>query len=309
MDAHAHAHGPTMPSPVGLGNIKLAMWLFLVSEIMFFAGLIGAYIVLRFGTPDWIAPYDILAVRITAANTFLLICSSVTMVKAFQWSDFGDRKRAIAYLVATIIGGACFVGVQVYEYKHLFHKPSEALLHHVEHIAHERGIHLDDAHAAAEPVRIMETSLQEESTASEQEAVVKQAYALLHEGRPEVRGRGSARLEAQLAAQEWDKAVMDGAVLPLVEAFPDDKTIQKYGKHHNLYPEGFVPGRDVFTSTFYIMTGFHGAHVSGGVIALIVILCFYITRKAGTLALEVVGLYWHFVDLVWILLFTIVYLM
>jgi heme/copper-type cytochrome/quinol oxidase subunit 3 len=72
-----------------------------------------------------------------------------------------------------------------------------------------------------------------------------------------------------------------------------------------------TPGDDIFAATFYTLTGFHGAHVMAGVITLIILLLRsgggrYNAQNHG--AVEYAGLYWHFVDLVWILLFTIVYL-
>lgn len=314
--SHDHGHGPTEPTAIGLPNVKLCMWLFLVSEVMFFAGLIGSYIVIRFGTAGWPNPYDILAVRITAFNTFLLICSSVTMVKAFQWSDAGNRSRAMKYLAATIFGGALFVGIQVYEYRHLLHAPSSALLHAVEHEMNKRGLHAARAggHGALEPVgaegpRIIlaSTGMSPEEKQNEQ---LLRLHSVLAEGRPRV--KKTAPPSQQQPLREWDRRVLEETI-QLAALFPEDdsfrRTISTFGKHHNIYPEGFIPGRDNFTSTFYIMTGFHGFHVAGGVVALIVILAFYALRRAGTMAIEVVGLYWHFVDLVWIILFTIVYLM
>ena len=317
----SHGHGETMPPAIGLPNVKLCMWLFLVSEVMFFAGLIGAYIVLRFGTAGWPDPYDILAVRITAFNTFLLICSSVTMVKSFQWSDFGDRRKAMIYLALTILGGATFVGIQVYEYRHLLETPSTAMLHHVEHLMEERGLALpghdaDHEHAAAPGAgspTIVLASMQEGGDSADlttrQNAQLVELHSLLTEARPDVPETAAPSEKEDQHA--WDLKVMQETI-ELAALFEGDLNrdwMVKYGTHHNLYPEGFIPSRDVFTSTFYIMTGFHGAHVAGGVIALIAIFCFYAMRRAGTMALEVVGLYWHFVDLVWIILFTIVYLM
>jgi len=80
-------------------NQKLGMWVFLASEVMFFTGLIGAYIILRFGTDAWALPGlpleeggTPLNIQLTALNTFLLICSSVTMVKAFASIEHGDQK-------------------------------------------------------------------------------------------------------------------------------------------------------------------------------------------------------------------------
>src|SRR5436190_626241 len=67
----------------GMTTLKFAIWLFLASEVMFFAGLIGAYIVLRAGTPTWPVVSQVLNVPLVALNTFILIVSSVTMVQAY----------------------------------------------------------------------------------------------------------------------------------------------------------------------------------------------------------------------------------
>ena len=175
---------------------KFAIWLFLGTEIMFFAGLIGAYIILRSGAQSWPNPADRLAIDLTAFNTFVLIISSYFMVKSLFAMEKGDQGGAVKWLVATILGGSFFVGVQVFEY------------------------------------------------------------------------------------------------IKLIE-------------------EGATPNVDIFWSTFYAMTGFHGFHVIVGVIWLICALVK--TMRGGYSAinyqgLELAGLYWHFVDLVWVLLFTIVYL-
>lgn len=313
MSDHAHGpHGPTMPPAVGLPNVKLAIWLFLVSEVMFFAGLIGAYVVLRFGTDGWPDPYDVLAVRLTAFNTFLLICSSVTMVKSFQWSDYGNHNKALVYLALTIVGGTIFVGIQAMEYKHLLSTPSAHMLHHVEAMMEERGIeiphHHDDEgehHADASDHVIVHVSTEGATVQEDHEAeVLLMAFERLHEPRMKAK-----TLEEKREVAEWDRELFDEVIVELAATFPEDKAIRTYGRHHNLYPEGFIPSRDVFTSTFYIMTGFHGAHVSGGVVWLIILFIIYAMGRRTTMGLEVAGLYWHFVDLVWIILFTIVYLM
>jgi cytochrome c oxidase subunit III len=186
-------------------NLKLGMWVFLLSEVMFFTSLIGAYVILRFAHPDqFAAPGEVLNVPLTAINTFVLICSSVTMVKAFAAVERDDQKGLKLWLLATIVLGSTFVGVQVYEYIHL-----------------------------------------------------------VHEG-----------------------------FVPMREAYAAE-------------------GGPLYGSTFYLMTGFHGLHVTIGVLCLIFVL-FRATRGAysSTQAggVEIIGLYWHFVDLVWIVLFTIVYL-
>jgi len=94
---------PPVPAEPGLPiyNNKLGMWVFLASEVMFFTGLIGAYVILRFGAPgEWAKPNVVLNVPLTGINTFILICSSVSMVKAFAAISAGDRKGLSRWLLA-----------------------------------------------------------------------------------------------------------------------------------------------------------------------------------------------------------------
>ena len=181
---------------LGIHSKKIGMWVFLASEVMFFTGLIGAYIVLRFGYPEWPVPSTILNVPLTALNTFILICSSVTMVKAFASVADGDQRGLTRNLLLTFLLGATFLSIQVHEYLELVH-------------------------------------------------------------------------------------------------------------------HGLTLGSSLFGSCFFTLTGFHGAHVFGGVICVLVTWLKALRggySQANHVGVEIVGLYWHFVDLVWIILFTIVYL-
>ncbi len=224
--AHAAAMSPPVEAEIGSGvyNEKLGMWVFLGSEIMFFTALIGSYIILRFAEPGhWAQPGQILNVPVTAINTFFLICSSVTMVKAFAAVQDGNHKGLVLWLLATVAIGATFVAIQVFEYVQLFH------------------------------------------------------HGMLPSGYRE----GSELAEAAAQGVAWKS----GAALPA--------SVGLYG------------------STFYTMTGFHGFHVTVGVLCLAYVLWRAIQGKYTSTdhrGVEVVGLYWHFVDLVWIVLFTIVYL-
>jgi heme/copper-type cytochrome/quinol oxidase subunit 3 len=202
------------PSSFGVYNLKLGMWVFLLSEVMFFTGLIGAYIILRFARPEQFAePGVVLNVPLTALNTFILICSSVTMVKAYAEIERGNQKGLRIFLLATVVLGLIFLGVQAIEY----------------------------------------TKLAQE---------------------------GFVPMAARYAA---------------------------HGRHGG----EAVLGGPLYGATFYTMTGFHGTHVSIGVFCMIytTIQAFRGRYSAANLGgVEIMGLYWHFVDLVWIILFTIVYL-
>ncbi|HEV8595326.1 MAG TPA: heme-copper oxidase subunit III [Thermoplasmata archaeon] len=113
---------------------KLGMWIFLVTEIFFFTGLIAAGLALRVRVPlcaegvppvgaCWPSPASAdfpLNIPITAINTFVLIVSSFTMAEAVHAAQLGNQSRLKAYLAATLILGGTFVGIQVYEYTRLF---------------------------------------------------------------------------------------------------------------------------------------------------------------------------------------------
>src|SRR6476620_7880648 len=97
------------------------LWLFLSAGIMFFAGLIGTYIVLRFGAMAWPAPHDVhLSEPIGAFNTFVLICSSVTIVLALEAAKLNHTSKAKGYMLLTLILGSVFLGVKAYEYSQKF---------------------------------------------------------------------------------------------------------------------------------------------------------------------------------------------
>ena len=130
---HAHGAGHTHHEPplmahgsvlqTGISNGKIGIWLFLASEVMFFTGLIGAYIVLRSGQTTWALPTDAnypLNIPLTALNTFFLICSSVTLVAALQAIQAGKRSLGTAMLALTTVIGALFVSVQAFEYYELW---------------------------------------------------------------------------------------------------------------------------------------------------------------------------------------------
>ena len=182
---------------LGIDTRKLGMWIFLASEIMFFTGLIGSYIVLRFANLNtWPVPSTVLNIPLTGINTFILICSSATLVLGLASVQRGYVEGLQVGLFLTVILGSIFLGIQVHEYSGLIH-------------------------------------------------------------------------------------------------------------------DGFTISSSIFGSCFFTLTGFHGAHVFVGVVWLTVVLVrtfmgyFSPEEYAGV---EIVGLYWYFVDLVWIILFTILYL-
>ncbi len=119
---HGHfqlKYQPAVPVPKG----KLAVWLFLSTEIMFFTALIGTYIVLRFGAPQgsWPTPQQVGVIEwLGALNTFVLICSSVTIVFAMEFAKQGLASKAKWFLFGTFALGGMFLGIKAYEYNSKF---------------------------------------------------------------------------------------------------------------------------------------------------------------------------------------------
>ena len=110
---------PALPIP----NSKLAVWLFLSTEIMFFSALIGTYIVLRFGAPGGIWPSTEqvhLQEWVGALNTFILICSSVTIVFALESAKSGKSGKAKQWLLLTLLLGSGFLVIKGFEYNSKF---------------------------------------------------------------------------------------------------------------------------------------------------------------------------------------------
>mgnify|MGYP001558199890 FL=1 len=111
--ATSHA---AVDTTTGIPNGKLGMWVFLASEVMFFTGLIGAYLVLRLGHPAWPGSEGHLNVWIGTANTLVLICSSTTIVLALAAAGRGALGAARGWLLATVGLGSLFLVIKGFEY-------------------------------------------------------------------------------------------------------------------------------------------------------------------------------------------------
>ncbi|MBI3330781.1 MAG: cytochrome c oxidase subunit 3, partial [Candidatus Omnitrophica bacterium] len=104
----------------GIPSGKLGLWVFLASEVMFFTGLIGAYVVLRMGHPAWPGSEGHLNVGVGTVNTLLLICSSTTIVLALAASGRGALGVTRGWLLATVGLGSSFLVIKAFEYAEKF---------------------------------------------------------------------------------------------------------------------------------------------------------------------------------------------
>lgn len=128
-DAKRPAFGGGMPppppvrsnTPVG-ANAWLAVLIFLGAEAMFFAGLIGAYIVFRLGSPVWPPPFQPrLPIAVTGVNTIILLISAVTMRLGLRSIAAGNRRKLIQLLSLTALCGGTFLAIQGFEWVQLIH--------------------------------------------------------------------------------------------------------------------------------------------------------------------------------------------
>jgi cytochrome c oxidase subunit III len=110
-------------SPFGINSKKLGMWLFIVSDTLTFSALLVSYAYVRLATPDWPRPFEIWpAIAKSSFMTFVLLSSSLTMVLAVAAAHRHDVKKAVRYLILTMICGALFVLIHATEWVTLFHE-------------------------------------------------------------------------------------------------------------------------------------------------------------------------------------------
>lgn len=201
---HGAGHADHPPSSTGIDSRKMAMWLFLASDCMFFGSLIATYMIYRgraeemflAGQGSGPLPGELLDIPYTSVSAFVLLMSSMTMVLALAGIQKGNLRSFRVWTLATALLGSIFLGGQWFEFTEFYH-------------------------------------------------------------------------------------------------------------------EGLGYTTNMFSMTFYTVTGFHGLHVTLGVIWLLSIFIVSLrggVRKDQALNVEIAGLYWHFVDIVWIIIFTLIYL-
>ncbi len=287
--------------PVSPG--KVAMWLFLATEVMFFTGLIGSYIVLRAGTPP--EAYSNFFVPGTDVK-------SLTRTKGVLLTDPGPHREE----VAQIIHEASKVSLHDAEHS-LEMVPVDVLLgvSQAEAVQVRDRLHVAGASAVVDPLKTYNwpkpydpntNPLSIDLTAGNTFILICSSVTMVLALSAIQRGKRSR------ATLYLFLTVVIGSCFLSVQVY---EYYQLMVGHH--YPPGisatghFRPSVSLFASCFFAMTGFHGAHVAGGVVMLT---CILIGQIQGRFTpnkhspVELVGLYWHFVDLVWIILFTVVYL-
>jgi cytochrome c oxidase subunit 3 len=273
---HKHAHH-FYDAEQQASSAKLGMWLFLVTEVLLFSGLFVAYTVIKTLNPEmWKVASEQLNWVLGSVNTLVLITSSWTValaVRAAQTNQKGEKnKQIVGLLVFTIVCAFGFLGIKYVEYSHKIHDGllwGTSFFNHPEHVAQING-------------------------------AVSKAFGA---GIFQVPDIAAAMKTAITAAQGTDAyAAMDAA---MHEWTHHQELVHKYPELAN------VGDGHLFFGIYFLITGLHGIHVVIGMSVLLWVLLgamkgkFY---KDYYTPVELGGLYWHLVDLIWIYLFPLLYL-
>lgn len=278
----------------GLWNAKVGIWLFLASEVMLFGGLFSAYIFLRLDALPGYWPHGLLNVPVGTMNTAILIASSVTVVLA--WASLKMRRfRAYqVYMGITILCGVLFLVVKLaYEWPQKF----EHFGAYIKPSALEKyEQYLGNKHLLSEglPPRVEITGHLHNHEA-------------IHDPKIKEYEVGLDSIYTDPTNPAMDR--------PHFLFVPPTETMAKIEKEDVERATMFVPTHSTYFATYFTITGLHGLHVLGGVIVFIYFFLPFGSRlyrqNPEHLAnrVEVAGLFWHFVDLVWIFVFPLFYLL
>ncbi|MCB0649652.1 MAG: cytochrome c oxidase subunit 3 [Saprospiraceae bacterium] len=315
--------GGKQPMKVSYG--KLMMWYFLLSDAFTFAGFLIAYGALRFSSPTWpvpdfvfsTAPFNNLGfghevkmpLLFVTFMSFLLIISSVTMVRAVQEGHRENKRGVVFWMLLTVFGGLGFLSCQAWEWNNLISG---------EHMSITRDPFGSHAFSGV--------YLNPDGTESEEAFVAGDSY-LIHKqhvnqgaevhggehGAAAEAGHGEAAGEHGAEAIAYEPGDHQGYVMDENGfVFRKFKVTSEGDMQGKVMTQEFGP--KAFGALFFFITGFHGFHVFSGVLFLLIILInaagsVYVKRKNGYEMVEKIGLYWHFVDLVWVFVFLVFYLL
>ncbi|MET3029273.1 cytochrome c oxidase subunit 3 [Flavobacterium sp. UW10123] len=305
--------------PLGASYGKMMMWFFIVSDALTFSGFLGAYGFSRFKFIEtWPLADEVFThfpfmhgvaapMYYVALMTFILIFSSVTMVLAVDAGHQLKKTKVAIYMFLTIIGGLIFVGSQAWEWKNFIKGEYGA----VETVGGSllQFVDKDGKRVALADFAVKLPEQREALTRSHSTWFMEDAQSLPSFTVAEVQAGFKAHPEILIRTEKLtDKKKK--TVLSREESEKHLANAKYVVEGANLIRNEY--GNKLFADFFFFITGFHGFHVFSGVIINIIIffnvlLGTYEKRRSYEMV-EKVGLYWHFVDLVWVFVFTVFYL-
>ena len=304
--------------PMGASYGKLMMWFFIVSDALTFSGFLAAYGLSRFKFIEtWPIADEVFThfpfmhgvsapMYYVALMTFILIFSSVTMVLAVDAGHQMKKNKVILYMFLTIIGGLIFVGSQAWEWKNFIkgeygaiETKGGSLLQFVD--KEGRQVALADF-AATLPSEREELTRDKGSWFMSEPALPSYSVAEVQAG---FKAHPELLIRTEVLNKEKKKTVLSR----------EESEARLSQAHYVVEGANLIRneyGNKLFADFFFFITGFHGFHVITGIIINIIVffnvlIGTYEKRKSYEMV-EKVGLYWHFVDLVWVFVFTVFYL-
>ncbi|MCH4821938.1 cytochrome c oxidase subunit 3 [Gramella lutea] len=298
---------------------KMMMWFFILSDALTFSGFLAAYGFSRFKFIDsWPIADEVFThfpflhgveapMYYVALMTFILIFSSVTMVLAVDAGHHMKKGKVTTYMFLTILGGLVFVGSQAWEWNTFIKGDYGA-------VTTKGGNVLQFLNTEGERVSLSEIAVPIAGERVEHESnngiwfdsgKDLPSYTL-----EEVKAGFIQNEDLLIRTQQLDE---NGSKIILSR----EESLMKLNNEAvgtvegaNLVQNEY--GSPLFADFFFFITGFHGFHVLSGVVINIIIFFNVIIgtyeRRGSYEMVEKVGLYWHFVDLVWVFVFTFFYL-
>lgn len=280
-------HYTVKPRPdTGVYNAKLGMWLFLASEVMLFGGLFSSYILLRVGAQPGTWPHGLLNVTLGTINTAILALSAVTTLLAWAACKVREINKFKFYHACTLLLAITFLGIKSYEYRDKFHHyqivktDGKFVDGHIKSATYTDGASQERVEHGFKGRSFSEGGKQFTLASVTLNGIEAETLKEINEPEP---GHHHEHKDISVPAAEIKK-------------------IGNYGPWHN-----------TFLAIYFTLTGLHALHIIGGVIVIAYLWgpgskMWETEPERFTNRVEVSGLFWHFVDLVWIFLFPVLYL-
>ena len=316
-DGHEHGHHEepglqhhfdTMEQQFDAG--KLGIWAFLVTEVLFFAGLFVAYTIYRAQASEvFVWAHYYLDTNLGALNTVVLLGSSLTAAWAVRCTQLNQQKGLILLILVTIACACTFMVVKYFEYTHKFHDglvwggrgehPVWGLKFNPKHEVWE----LDRfKHKHPEAAKLGEELRAEQKVKQASAAAPKPEPSPGARTAPGVKPPGTTAAAPETKGVTAERRELGKEAEPLYQAglITEKGELLRYPKRGH-----------VFFSVYFFMTGLHGFHVVGGIVVWVWLLFRALKGQFGPRyfgPIEYAALYWHLVDLIWIYLFPLLYL-
>ena len=310
------------PGPLGATYGKMMMWFFILSDALTFSGFLASYGFSRFKYIEtWPIADEVFnhfpfahgvnaPMYYVALMTFILIFSSVTMVLAVDAGHHMKKNKVAVYMALTIVGGFIFLGSQAWEWKNFIkgeygavETKGGSILQFV-----KKGANGEYERVALADFALTLPEDREQLNRNNGFWFMEEATIPSHSINEVLQGFKAD--ESILVRTEIINAEKEKTVLSREESLKRIAETKYVVEGANLVRNEY--GSKLFANFFFFITGFHGFHVFTGVMINIIIffnvlLGTYDKRNSYEMV-EKVGLYWHFVDLVWVFVFTFFYL-